>query len=81
MLTSGTKTTALQGIEVLQQLIQQGGNRISVMAGGGVNEQNTEALIRAGVKEFHGSFIKNESELPDENTLLQVKSLIAKYMK
>lgn len=56
VLTSGAEPTALQGIELLQEMQQAYGNKISIMAGGGINAQNALAIIEeTGVKAIHFS--------------------------
>lgn len=44
ILTSGLKQTAIEGKEILQDLIQQANNRITIMPGGGVRSSNIEEL-------------------------------------
>lgn len=57
ILTSGGMQSALDGKEVLKKLIIQADERISIMPGGGITENNISELVAAtGLKEFHGSF-------------------------
>lgn len=57
VLTSGGKSTAYEGIPALKELVKQAGNRISIMPGAGVTEQNAKDIIeRTGATEIHGSF-------------------------
>ncbi|NDV69425.1 copper homeostasis protein CutC [Dysgonomonas sp. 25] len=57
ILTSGGKKTALEGKEVIKQLIEKAAGRISIMPGGGITENNIQELVEyTGLKEFHGSF-------------------------
>lgn len=57
ILTSGGMRTAPEGKEILKKLIEQAGNRIIIMPGGGITENNIGDLVKAtGLKEFHGSF-------------------------
>ncbi len=57
ILTSGGYQTAFEGRELLRQLVALSDNRISIMAGSGVNESNVQELVRfTGVKEVHGTF-------------------------
>jgi len=57
VLTSGGATTALKGLDTLRALVAQAGERISIMAGGGVTPANVHMLVdAAGVHEVHGSF-------------------------
>ena len=57
ILTSGGMKTAPEGSEILKQLIIQAKDRIIIMPGGGITENNISELVRTtGLKEFHGSF-------------------------
>ncbi|WP_108821314.1 copper homeostasis protein CutC [Dysgonomonas sp. Marseille-P4361] len=57
ILTSGGEKTALEGKEVLKELIEKAEDRIIIMPGGGINEENISGLVKAtNLKEFHGSF-------------------------
>ncbi|HNX21613.1 MAG TPA: copper homeostasis protein CutC [Bacteroidales bacterium] len=65
ILTSGTKPTALEGKEILNQIVQQANGRIVILAGSGINYANAEALVNStGVKEIHASCtaVVNENE-------------------
>lgn len=56
VLTSGLKTAAPDAAELLQKLVQQAGNRISIMPGAGVKSVNLAALRAAcGATEYHSS--------------------------
>jgi len=57
ILTSGGMKTAPEGKEILRKLIEQADNRIIIMPGGGITENNIAELVETtGLKEFHGSF-------------------------
>lgn len=54
VLTSGGAATALDGAAELADLVAQGGDRIAVLAGGGVRPANVADLVRrSGVREVH----------------------------
>jgi copper homeostasis protein len=56
ILTSGQKTAAPDGIDILAKLVQQADGRIIIMPGAGVRSSNIEALINGtGAAEFHTS--------------------------
>lgn len=56
ILTSGQQLKAGDGADLLGKLVTQAGDRISIMAGSGVNEQTVEAIVRTShVKEIHFS--------------------------
>jgi copper homeostasis protein len=61
ILTSGGYTKAIQGIDIIEQLVRQAAGRISIMAGSGVNEEVvTEIVQKSKVKEVHFSAMKME---------------------
>jgi len=56
ILTSGLQGTALEGKELIQQLIQQAENRISIMPGSGIRANNIRAIaLDTKAEEFHTS--------------------------
>ena len=56
LLTSGQREKAWEGRNLIQKLIAQAGNRISVMPGSGINEENIQDLLQeTGANEFHAS--------------------------
>lgn len=56
ILTSGQKSTAPEGINMLAKLVQQADGRITIMPGAGVRSSNIETLIKGtGATEFHTS--------------------------
>jgi copper homeostasis protein len=56
ILTSGRQPNAELGSNLLKQLVEQAGSRISIMAGAGVTEKNVAQLVKqTGVKEVHFS--------------------------
>lgn len=56
ILTSGGKTTAEEGIEQLAALVRQAANRIVIMAGSGIHENNVRRIAeQTRVREIHCS--------------------------
>ena len=56
VLTSGCKPTAYEGIDMIREFQTLFGDRINIMAGGGINGKNVERIITAtGVKNIHAS--------------------------
>ncbi|HET9798514.1 MAG TPA: copper homeostasis protein CutC [Gemmatimonadaceae bacterium] len=54
VLTSGGAPTALDGAEVLAALVQRAGDRVTIVAGGGVRGGNARLVVeRTGVRELH----------------------------
>lgn len=57
ILTSGHEPSAEKGIPLLRELIEQAGDRIIIMPGGGVTTNNARLIVdQTGCKEIHGSF-------------------------
>jgi copper homeostasis protein len=58
ILTSGGKSTALDGADVIAKLVDHARDRITIVAGGGIRESNVREVIERGrVKEVHSRFI------------------------
>lgn len=56
LLTSGQKSNVLEGAELIAQLQERAANRIIIMAGAGITDQNIkEVAAKTKVKEFHFS--------------------------
>ena len=56
ILTSGCRPTALEGVDLLAQLVEKAGGRIIIMPGCGVKENNIAEIARlSGAREFHFS--------------------------
>ncbi len=53
VLTSGQRPTAPEGIDLLRELIDQAGERISVMPGGFVRLPNIAEILELNIKEIH----------------------------
>ena len=54
ILTSGQQPTAEQGIPLIKKLIKQANNRIIIMPGCGINENNIRKIaLETGAQEFH----------------------------
>jgi copper homeostasis protein len=53
ILTSGQRQTAEDGLEMIRELVKRAGDRIEIMAGGGVNSSNVMLLHEAGIRAFH----------------------------
>jgi len=56
ILSSGTRNTVNEGMQVLAELVRAG--RVPIMAGSGVNADNLDALYRIGIRQFHSSASK-----------------------
>jgi copper homeostasis protein len=56
LLTSGGKTDAVKGVSTIAALQQKAGDRIRIMAGGGIRISNVRNVaLRTGIREVHTS--------------------------
>ena len=53
LLTSGLKPTAIEGIELIRSLQKTDGDKIQIMAGSGVGENNAIELASTGINNLH----------------------------
>jgi copper homeostasis protein len=53
ILTSGTKATAIEGEEIIRNLVNISKGRIDIMAGSGVNPHNVTQIVDTGVQAIH----------------------------
>lgn len=58
ILTSGQKSKAIEGIELLKALKKQANNRIKILTGSGVNSENAISFKNAKFEEIHASASK-----------------------
>jgi copper homeostasis protein len=78
ILTSGQRPTAMEGAELLQQLVNQAGEDIIIMPGAGIRASNiAELAAKTGAAEFHSSASKKINSLmqfvnPHMNESLQL---------
>lgn len=77
ILTSGCKPTAMEGADMLKQLVQQANGRIKILAGSGVTPENAAALRKkTGAPEIHGSCKITRPDGAWETDSEQVKKLL-----
>lgn len=58
ILTSGLEASAEMGLDMLVKLQEKAKNRISILAGSGINPENASKFKSAGLKEIHASASK-----------------------
>ncbi len=63
VLTSGQQNSVPEGLELIRQLIVRGGDRISVMPGGGIRPHAVaDVIARTGCKEIHIAAWKTQQD-------------------
>jgi copper homeostasis protein len=65
ILTSGGQPDAMRGAATIARLQKKAGNRIAIMAGGGIRVSNLRAIVlQTGVSEVHSSLSQNIAPQP-----------------
>jgi copper homeostasis protein len=75
VLSSGKQKTAIQGFDLIDQLIKKANGRIIIIPGGGIRSANISDLKeKTNAREFHSAAIINSGETTDET---EIKNLLA----
>lgn len=57
IMTSGQAAKALEGLEELQSMVQEAGERIEILPAGGIRSDNAALIVeKTGCRQVHGSF-------------------------
>ncbi|MFK8060516.1 MAG: copper homeostasis protein CutC [Polaribacter sp.] len=67
ILTSGLQEKAIDGIELLSKLQETAQNKLTILAGSGINPQNAIRFKKAGLKEIHTSASKMIQQNSEKN--------------
>ncbi|MAZ73202.1 MAG: copper homeostasis protein CutC [Flavobacteriaceae bacterium] len=78
ILTSGQKTSAIEGIALLNKLKDKAGNAIQIMPGGGIHAGNCIQFKEAGFKTLHFSATKKVQTLEKQPRISMHNSLLFK---
>ena len=81
ILTSGHRSSAFEGVEVIRSLVEMSQGKLSVMPGAGISEENlAQILEQTGAKEFHVSaFGSRPSKMQFHKDLVQMGSGGSEY--
>ncbi|MDC1063058.1 copper homeostasis protein CutC [Flavobacteriales bacterium] len=79
LLTSGQYSDVNKGLENIAQLIKISKNRITILAGGGVNHKNIHELYEAGVRQFHLSGTKTDKFGKSETNFHLIKQAVNSF--
>jgi copper homeostasis protein len=74
LLTSGQKNTAIEGINLLKEIIEICKKRIQILAGSGVDSTNAKSLSIIGVDALH--FTIDKTGKVNENKIASIKRVI-----
>jgi len=83
LLTSGQQQGAEDGLELISQLVKRAGDKLRIMPGGGINENNIHKIkVTSGANEFHTSAkIKKQSPMAyqKETVLMAANAPVSEY--
>ncbi len=75
VLTSGTHSNVMDGIDILKKLVHQAKNRITIMPGGGLRSTNIKHIQELTKATFyHSSAITDGSQIANREEIFQLKS-------
>lgn len=78
VLTSGHESSALAGAGTIADLVRRSGDRLVVLAGGGIDEQSAaEVVTRTGVREVHVRGIRREESRGRRNPRVPLRRPVA----
>jgi copper homeostasis protein len=74
VLTTGKMKSALEGKDVINQMINKYGNQLNFIAGGGVRSNNVEELLHDSlIPEIHSAAISNNSDfIADKDDVMEI---------
>jgi copper homeostasis protein len=83
ILTSGQQSDAVRGIPLIKELVRRAGERIVIMPGCGVREDNIARIeAETGAKEFHTSarsIVRSAMEYRNENVPMGSRDVISEF--
>jgi copper homeostasis protein len=70
ILTSGQESSALEGLDLISDLVREAGERIIIMPGGGITERNLSRIaVTSRAKELHvAALVESEGLMKHRNT-------------
>ncbi|WP_298139310.1 copper homeostasis protein CutC [Flavobacterium sp.] len=75
VLTSGTHSNVMDGIDVLKKLVHQAQNRITIMPGGGLRSTNIKHIQEVTqAKFYHSSAITDGNQIANATEIFNLKS-------
>lgn len=77
VLTSGRDGNAIDHVELLGELIDEAGEELIVMPGGGIRPDHIEELLSIGAIEYHSSCLLPQSNSADINTIQNLKAALS----
>lgn len=77
ILTSGCNGTALEGYEMLSELVDEAEEEVIIMPGGGIRPENIKRLLNTGAVEYHSAAMLPNSEVTNSKMVEELTEIIA----
>jgi copper homeostasis protein len=77
VLTSGGKQNAEEGAQDLKDLQNYFGNKIDIIAGGGVRSSNVRRILCSECREIHSSALTGKSEIADAGEIKKLRDFLS----
>ena len=78
ILTSGGAATAVEGMELLDELVGEAGDDLVIMPGGSIRPENIQKLKALGAQEYHSSALTHNTTHADLASIKSMKRELAK---
>jgi copper homeostasis protein len=76
ILTSGCNGTALQGYEMLNELVDESEEEVIIMPGGGIRPENIKQLLKTGAIEYHSAAMPANSHVTNSKMVKELAEVI-----
>ena len=79
ILTSGIAPTALAGLDIIGELIEEAEEEVIIMPGGGVRPENLQHLFETGALEYHSSAIPKNENTTSIEMVRELKNILNQF--
>lgn len=76
VLTSGGKPNALSGLTELKRLNENYGDKITIVAGGGIRSTNLKQVVQTGCREFHSAALTDNTVTTNATEIKKLLKLL-----
>lgn len=76
ILTSGCNGTAVQGFEMLCELVDEAEDEVIIMPGGGIRPNNIDQVLKTGATEYHSAALAPNGQISDPDMVKELVEII-----
>lgn len=77
ILTSGGANSAIEGVELLGELVEEADDDLIIMPGGGIRPDNIKALVEVGAREYHSAALIENKRHSDLKSIKALKKALS----